>query len=355
MFIVDAHLDIAYNALKYGRDVRKPLAMIRAGEKRDKERGTATVALPAMRQAGVGLVWGTIFVSPTETALKFGGNKRMTYSNAAEAHKLGMDQLDYYRRLTDDETNDLRLVGSLSDLDAVLASQAGERPLIGILPLMEGADPIREPETLEMWVEMGLRAVGLAWDDTRYASGAWRSSKHGLTTAGMELLDVMADLGVILDLTHMSEKATLEALDHFEGSVAATHSNARALVPGERQLSDTQIQRLGERNGMIGIVLYNRFLRAGHGKGDPKELVTLEHVVAHIDHICQLLGDAKHVGIGSDFDGGLGVEDIPAEMNSIADLPLIAGKLREYGYAENDIVSIMGDNWLNFLRRAWTD
>ena len=355
MFIVDAHLDIAYNALKYGRDPLKPVADIRSRDLPDNKRGTATVAFPEMRKAGVGLVWGTIFVSPAKTAVKLGGDTRLTYTNAAEAHKLGMSQLDYYRRLCDDERNGLRLVGSLSDLEIVLESQTEERPLIGILPLMEGADPIREPEEVEMWAEKGLRAVGLAWDDTRYAAGAWRSAQHGLTPKGITLLEIMAEFGLILDLTHMNEKATLEALDRYTGPVVATHCNARALVPGERQLSDVQIHRIGERNGVIGVVLYNRFLRAGQIKGEPKELVTLDQVIAHIDYICQLLGDASHVGIGSDFDGGFGAEDIPAELDHIGDLPLLAEKLRSYGYAKTDVVNIMGGNWINLLRRAWSE
>ncbi len=118
----------------------------------------------------------------------------------------------------------------------------------------------------------------------------------------------MSDLRVILDLTHMSEQATYEALDRYEGPVVATHANARRLVPGERQLSDSQIRRLAERDGVIGVVLLNSFLRPGHKMGDPKEFVTLDNVLAHIDHVCQLLGDARHVGIGSDFDGGFGRE-----------------------------------------------
>ena len=196
--------------------------------------------------------------------------------------------------------------------------------------------------------------IGLAWDDTRYAASAWRDSNHGLTKEGRALLEIMNEFRIILDLTHMSEKATLEALDQYEGTVVASHSNSRALVPGERQLSDNQIRAIGERDGVIGTVLYNRFLRAGYKKGDPKELVTLDHVIAHIDHVCQILGDARHVGIGSDMDGGFGSADIPAEIDTAADLPLIAARLLKSGYEESDVAQIMGGNWLNLLRSTWT-
>ncbi len=354
MLIVDGHLDLAYNALKYGRDPRRDLAAIRAAERADNERGTATVAFPEMRTAGVVLAFGTLFVAPQTTAVRMGSDTRLTYTTPAEAHKLGMDQLDYYRRLADEPDNRLRVVGDTAVLDEVLAAQTADMPLIGLVPLMEGADPIREPEEVELWYEKGLRLIGLAWDDTRYASGAWRGSTHGLTPAGERLLEHMAACGFILDLTHMSEKASLEALERYHGPVVATHANPRKLVPGERQLSDAQIQLLAEREGVVGIVLYNRFLRPDTKRGDPREYVTLETVAAHVDYVCQLLGSAAHVGIGSDFDGGFGVEDIPQGLDSIGDLPRLADSLRAYGYSDGDIAGIMGDNWVRLLRRAWS-
>jgi membrane dipeptidase len=352
MFIVDAHLDLAYNALGYGRFPQQPLAHIRATEKPNRYRGSATVAFDAMQKGGVGLCFGTLFVSPGSSK-KASFNTDIIYHNAQEAHKLAMDQLDYYHRLNDEDAR-IRLVGSQADLEVVLAShslQEVDKHLIGIVPLMEGADPIRQPEEVEYWYERGLRLIGLAWDDTRYADGDWQA-KRGLTDDGRSLLEIMAEYNFILDLTHMSDKAIFEALDRYEGPIIASHSNGRALVPNERHLSDDQIRLIGERGGVIGTVLFNKFLRAGHDMGDPKHRVTLDYVVAHIDHVCQILGSAAHVGIGSDMDGGFGREDIPAEMDSIADLPVIAPKLAERGYSEADIANIMGGNWLNLLRRT---
>jgi membrane dipeptidase len=256
-----------------------------------------------------------------------------------------------------DEVENIRLVGTQRDLDEVVASHQSDggdapEPLLGIIPLMEGADPIRHPEEVEYWYERGLRLVWLAWDDPRYASGAWRGNRTGLTKEGHQLLEIMAEFPFILDLTHMSEKASLEALDRYEGPVAATHSNARRLVPGERQLSDSQIRRIGERDGVIGMVMCNSFLRPNYRRGDPKELVTLDHVVAHIDHICQILGDSEHVGIGSDLDGGFGVDHIPAEMESVADLRLISAHLLGHGFEQDDVANIMGSNWIRLLQHT---
>jgi membrane dipeptidase len=350
MFIVNAHLDLAYNALNNGRDLHLALDDLRQKEGAPKaSTGTATVTFPELRRANVGLVFGTLFVLPDRKP--FTGLNLLTYHNQAEAHKLGQRQLDYYHRLAD-ESPTFRLVGDNADLAEVIASHdPGQESLLGLLPLMEGADPIREPAEVEMWYERGLRVVGLAWEDTRYSAGAWGGS-GGLTQDGFRLLDIMADFGLILDLTHMSEPATLQAMDRYPGEIIASHSNARAMVPGHRQLGDGQIRRLTERDGVIGIVLGNGFLKAGHRRGDPKEAVTLDHIVAHIDYICQYVGDAEHIGIGSDFDGGFGVEDIPSEFNSPADLPLIGQALVERGYTEDDVANIMGGNWLALLKRA---
>ncbi len=355
MFIVDAHLDLAYNALNKGRDPRRKLAEIRAAEAPDFARGIPTVSFPAMRRAGVGLVFGTIFNTPLNDPFPDGSDEDEKYATAEQAHALGLKQIDFYRRVVDEDET-LRLVTDTATLEEVVASHAatGEdaRPLLGLLLLMEGADHIRTPDETEFWYDAGVRVIGPAWDDTRYCAGAWRDSKQGLSADGYALLGAMGDLGMILDLTHMSEVATFQALDAYAGPLVATHANARALVPTERQLSDRQIRLIGERDGVIGCVLFNAFLRAGYRKGSGKEQVTLDHVVAHIDHVCQVIGDARHAGIGSDLDGGFGANDIPTPLDSIADLPLIAGALRERGYSEADVTGILGGNWVELLRRA---
>jgi membrane dipeptidase len=359
--IVDAHLDLAFNALVHGRDLGRPVAEVRKAERGleaavRRRRGTALVTLPELQEAGVGLVFGTLFVGPAGHPL-LAGEPAVQYETPDQAFDLAQRQLDYYRRLHD-EVDDVVLVGDVNGLDEIIAGwqtgqeqQKGAGPL-GIVPLMEGADPIREPAEAELWYERGLRIVGLAWDDTRYAAGAWRDSGR-LTSDGRQLLEVMADLGFILDLTHMSEKATLDALEMYEGPVIASHSNARALVPGNRQLSDEQIRRVAEREGVIGVALLNAFLKAGHRYGEPRQAVSLANVVAHIDHICQCVGDASHVGLGSDFDGGFGLENIPADLDGVSGLNAIGQALVDYGYDPADVTGIMGGNWVALLRRGW--
>lgn len=353
MFIVDSHLDLAYNHLEFGRDLRLPLADLRQMEEGGPvplRNGTATVTLPELRRGRIGLVFGTLYVGP------FNKNRpedKVIYHNKRQAHNQAMRQLDYYHRLADTVPY-VRLVTDTKSLDEVITSQSGEEPLLGIVPLMEGADPIREPQEAELWYEHGLRLVGLAWSNTRYAGGNWTGSGVGLSKEGHRLLDVMAGLGMILDHTHLSERSSLEALDRFEGMSVATHSNARNMVPDvkERHLGDIQIRRIAERGGVMGIVLANGFLKPG-GRTLKKSDVTVADVAAHVDTICQLVGSAAHVGIGSDFDGGFGRENIPAEIDSVADLTLIADALKTRGYSDTDVAGVMGGNWVNLLRRVW--
>ena len=165
-------------------------------------------------------------------------------------------------------------------------------------------------------------------------------------------MEVMAELGMILDVSHLAEEAFIEAVDRFEGRVVASHANPRARVPGQRQLSDAMIRRLAERDGVVGIVLYNAFLRPGWSKGNPREAVTVAEAAAAVDHVCQVVGDVAHVGLGSDFDGGFGAESAPLEMDTVADLGRIVPALGEMGYGDDEIAAVMGENWLRLLREA---
>jgi membrane dipeptidase len=154
----------------------------------------------------------------------------------------------------------------------------------------------------------------------------------------------------------MDEAAAFEALDRYQGPVMATHANCAALMRGadtNRHLPDRLIEGLIERDGVIGLIPLNSFLKAGwlRKSGSRREEVSLETLIAHIDHICQIAGDSLHAGIGSDFDGGFGLQSIPPEFDSIADLQIIATGLKARGYGETDVENILGDNWLRFLRR----
>lgn len=355
MIVFDAHQDIAYNALCYGRDYRRSVAETRQSE-RDPEllarRGSATLGLPDALAGRVALVGATVFVAP------FDGDDnqpwaKFTYKSPKEAFQLASAQIDYYNRLTD-ETEAVQIVRTQRDLDAVLATWADDTPAEGrrqgFILLMENADPIQEPQEFEAWYERGVRIVGPAWAASRYAGGTGEPGP--LTKLGYELLDLMASFNAVLDLSHLAEQACLQALDHYPGVIIASHSNPRRFRDTDRHLSDMIIERLAERDGVIGIVPYNRFLSDEWKAGDPKSKLPLKAVTDAIDYICQLTGSAAHVGIGSDFDGGFGQESIPDGLDSIADLLRIADALSALGYSLADIEAIMSGNMLRKIRQS---
>ncbi|MGD1993213.1 MAG: membrane dipeptidase, partial [Anaerolineae bacterium] len=270
MVIVDGHADVAWNLLALGRNV-----LDSARETRRREQGTPNVerngrcmlGLPDWLAGGVAVVIGSVFLSPVRRD-RLQSWSSQVYADAEQAHQLGMVQLDVYHRLAD-QAEQIALIDSLQDLEDVLASWATEAPRVGIVVALEGADPIRRPEELELWYERGVRAVSLSWlTGSRYAGG--NSQEGPLTDAGRVLLEVMVDFGILLDVSHLAEEAFWEAIDRYEGPVAATHANPRTFVPGPRQLSDPMIRALAERDGVVGIVPYNRFLQAGWTRSDGK-------------------------------------------------------------------------------------
>jgi membrane dipeptidase len=355
--IVDAHEDLAWNALTFGRDYSRSALATRAAERdglTPRVNGHTLLGLPEFLLGHVAVIFSTLFAAPRRR--REGEWDVLTYADAKEAHRRYAEQLDYYHRLAD-EHNQFRLVGARRDLEAVLETWKGDdlaRRRVGLVPLMEGADAIREPKEAEWWMERGVRIVGLAWAATRYAGGTGEPGP--LTPEGRRLLDVLAGLGLILDLAHASDESFLEAMDRFEGTAIVSHANPRARLKDfgkpERMLTDDMIRRLAERGGVLGIVPYNRFLKAGWTPNDGKARVTLADVTAMIDHVCQVTGSAAHVGIGSDFDGGFGMESAPAEIDSVIDLQKIGATLHDKGYGEQEVTAIMGANWIEILRRG---
>ena len=355
--IVDAHEDLAWNALTFGRDYSRSALDTRAAEAGGPAvqcNGNALLGLPEYLAGRVAVIFGTLFVSPrakVTPACEVEG-----YDSPEDAHRLYARQLDYYQRLVD-EHEQFRLIGTRGDLEQVLATWDGpdeNARRVGIVPLMEGADGIREPAEAAWWQERGVRIVGLAWSGTRYAGGT--GAPGPLTPEGRRLVGVLADLGLILDLAHSSDESFLEALDRFEGTLVCTHANVRALMREfplpERMLSDDMIRRLAEAGGVIGVVPYNRFLKPGWDPSAGRHTVTVDDVAAHLDYICQLTGSAAHAGLGSDFDGGFGVERVPEGLDTVADLHKIGPALRARGYSPTDVDAILGQNWLRVLRQG---
>ncbi len=351
MIVVDAHEDIAYNALAFGRDYRRSVLTTRqqeVGSETVARNGTATVGMPEALLGRVAITFATLFVAPrTRQTAPW---DILSYSEPEEAYALALRQMDYYERLAD-EHEKIKLVRTQADLKAMLktwedGTDIGDHQ-IGLVILMENADPILEPRQFEEWYERGVRLVGPAWQGTRYCGGTGQPGP--LTDLGRELLDVMASFNAILDLSHIAEESFLEAVDRYDGILIASHSNPRRFRASDRHLSDEMIRRLAERDGVMGVVLTNNFLTNGW---DKRERLPFHIIADVIDYVCQTTGSAAHVGIGSDFDGGFGLESIPDGLDTVGDLMLIAGSLRERGYTEADIDAVMSGNMLRKLRAA---
>jgi len=357
MIIIDAHQDLAWNILTFGRDYTTSAADIRR-----HERGTeiphynddTLLGWQDYQEGQIAIIFATLFASPLRA--KLGGFDTQSYGDADEANIIYHAQMDAYDRLTDENPDKFQPIRDQSDLQKILSlwkdsSQAS--PPVGLVTLMEGAEAVRHPSELEDWWNRGVRIIGPAWRGTRFCGGTYEPGP--LTKDGFELLEGMASLGYVLDLSHMDERAVLQSLDDYPGQIIASHANARDLLQGtesNRNLSNRVIQGIIERNGVIGVIPFNRFLMEGWEPSDGRERVRLVDLVAHIDHICQIAGDASHVGIGSDFDGGFGLQKTPFEIDTIADLQKLSPLLQEKGYTEREIESIFSGNWTSILGKS---
>jgi membrane dipeptidase len=354
-FVVDAHLDLAMNAIEWNRDLSRSLGEIREREMHMKDkpdRGKGTVCLPELRKAGVGLVVATQLARYKPAASTLSG-----WHSPQQAWAMTQAQLTWYREM--ESLGEMVQITNLQELERHLQlwndeSIPGEKP-IGYILSLEGADSLVDISYLHKAYEYGLRAIGLShFGPGRYAQGT--KMEGGLTTAGFEMLKEVEKLKLILDVTHLTDKGFDEVLERFDGSIWASHHNVRKIVPNQRQLSDEQIKRLIERNAVIGGMLdcWALDIRFIDTVSDPWQLnIRLENLVDHWDHICQIAGNSLHVAIGSDLDGIFGTEQSPMDLNSIADLQKFEGILLSRGYKEEDIDNIFSKNWLQFLRNAW--
>jgi membrane dipeptidase len=355
MLIFDAHLDLAWNAVDWNRDLRLRVSEIRRREQgmEGKGRGVNTVSFPELRKGKVGLFIATLLARLLRPELM---PQIQRYESMEAAYAAAHGQMAYYRAL--EQAGWLRWIKDRTTLDSHV--EAWEKNDTNIEPLgfilsMEGADPVLAPEQVAEWWDAGLRIIGPAhYGVSPYAHGT--GTEGGLFPKGPALLKEIEHVGMILDVTHLSDQCFDEALDIYGGPLLASHHNCRALVPNQRQLTDQQIKRLIERGAVIGTALDTWMLHPGWVRGEttPEAAgVTLERVADHIDRVCQLAGNARHSGIGSDLDGGFGREQSPSDLESIADLQKLLDLLQRRGYDQAAIRGILHGNWIRFFRAAW--
>lgn len=371
MIFFDAHLDLAYLAVNR-RDMLAVDPQLAGGPDQP-----AAVTLPSLREGRVRFALATIFTERD-------GKGPEGYADEARAYAAGRAQLEVYLDWTERglAANNLRkaienafaggrvragmgvsevMLPSLEEaLPKLLTSEDRADLHLGIL--MENADPIRTPAELEWWVQKGLVAIGLAWaKSSRYATGNSEdpeTNNIGLTQAGSDLVREMDRLGVVHDLSHLSDRATEDLLGSTDKAVIASHSNCRAIIaagPGapanlQRHLRDETIREIAKRGGVIGLNLLSNFLIPG---GARDRRATIDETLAHIERICELTGSKKHVGLGSDMDGGITRERLPLGINIPSDLVIIFDALERRNWSESEIIGFCVGNWLEFWARQF--
>jgi membrane dipeptidase len=357
--IVDSHLDLAWNALLMNRDLSRELADLNASESQSTDvpgRGRATTVFPEMRAGNVCLCLGTLVAGASSQ----GGAARFTFSAVEIANSFALGQLNYYERLA--VRGDVRLIHTRNQLPEHIAEwkrnsldRRAELP-VGIIIAFEGCDSVTTPAEAELWYERGVRCASLVhYGHGRYAGGTGTNAP--LEPGGRELLAEFTRLGIILDVTHLSDRAFDEVVDAFSGPVFASHQNCRALVPRDRQFTDEQLKTVIARGGVIGVACDNWMLSPdwpAQGSGDPipaRTEIPISRLADHIDHICQLVGNVNYAAVGSDLDGGFGTEQSPHGLDSIADLQKLDAILSERGYSAHDVELILGGNWIRFFEQ----
>lgn len=355
--LIDAHLDIAANALGWDRDQTWEVSRVRSREAggAPKGRGINTATFPEMRRGGIALCLTTVIArckpdKPLDHEARRGDSDFCTPIHSCAVAR---GQLSYYKLM--EEVGQMRAIQDAVALEAHWSQweQADETQRqslpIGYILTMEGTDPILSPEHVRWWHRHGLRSACLAhFGQSLHAMGT--GGDGPLTPAGRDLLKAFNETGMLLDLVHTADRAFAEALEIYTGPAYVSHANCRALVDRDRQLTDQQIRWIIERGGVIGLAMYMPMLKAGWTPEEPR--LSLEAVADHADHICQLAGNDRHVALGSDLDGGFGADRAPAEIDTIADLQRLGPVLARRGYSDAAIANIFHGNWLRFFAAA---
>jgi membrane dipeptidase len=351
--LFDSHLDLAWNTASFDRDLTLTLEQMCDEERSmtDKRfRGHATLTFPELRRTGIAVCIATLLSRSGPEHVRQSAYQRgdLDYATRLGCHAAAHAQLACYHYW--ESIGEIKMLMTQEDLqehDALWRNRKGDEKLpIGIILSMEGADPVMSPDTLVDWWDLGLRAIEPAhYGRSHYASGT--ATEGPLTDAGRELIDEMGRVGIALDVTHLCDESMAEALDRYQGPVWASHHNCRALVPGDRQLTDDQIRQLIARDGVIGLALDAWMLRPGwiRGETDPST-VSMQDAADHVDHVCQIAGNTRHSGIGSDLDGGYGTEQTPGDLKTIYDILKLEDILSGRGYSDADIDAIFYDNWV---------
>jgi membrane dipeptidase len=265
----------------------------------------------------------------------------------SQATRQTLRMIDLFYRFQDEHADDLCLTRGAHDIERAKA----EGQIAGILS-MEGAEGLEgDLGVLRMIYRLGVRWIGLTWNHRNQAADGLAELRTGggLTEFGVRLVQEMNRLGMIVDIAHLAPAGVSDVLATSEAPVVASHANAHALCPVPRNLSDAQLAGLAQTGGVIGVTYVPDFIRDGANTAAGNDLVTLDMLLDHVDHIVQVIG-IDHVGLGSDFDG---FTDPPPEgLKDVSCVPNVTAALIERGYSAEAVRKILGGNWLRVIRQV---
>ncbi len=350
MLIFDAHLDLGLNAVDWNRDLRMDVRDIRVQEithnMTDLGRQHGTVSFPELKKAEVRVGVATVLARIEERI-----NHSFGYSTPEACYAVAHSHLAYYRAM--EKGGWMKMIRTQSDLQTHLQALTDEPDTtpFGFILSMECGDPVLDPDNIFEWHENGLRAIGIThYGPNRYGGGT--RSEVGLALEAVPLLKNIEKLGMVLDMTHLSDRAFDQVRDIYGGRVLASHQNARKFADWQRQFTDEQIKFVIERDGVLGVAFDAIMMQHGLVRGQTIPEITIERAVDNIDHVCQLAGNCRHSGIGSDLDGGFGNEQTPNDLDTIADLQKIPELMSKKGYSDQDIQGVMHGNFIRLFSEA---
>lgn len=291
------------------------------------------VDLPRAQKGGIGAAFASIWMRNEDAEL--------------DPRGVAATQVDDLLRLLDRSEGRMRLVRTAADLRACLGGEA-----FGAILHFEGADPISEDlRELRMYYEAGLRSLGIVWSrPTVFGHGVQlgrgaQPPESGLTAAGRRLVEECNRLGIVIDVSHLNVAGFWGVVEVCQKPFIASHSDAYAISPHQRNLNDDQIRAIAAADGAIGINLTNSFVRPDRSRDAS---TSLDMIMAHIDHIAGLVGD-RHVALGTDFDGA----DMPEVLSDATHLPSLLQALRRRGYSDDALERITHGNFVRVLDACW--
>jgi membrane dipeptidase len=350
---IDTHLDVMQRVLIEGVDLAKRLP-------------DGQVDIPRLREGGMNAPFFALWVP--------------TYYKGSEAVRRTLDLRDAMQGLLDKHPDQIELALTAADIERI--TKTGK--IAAVLSLEGGHQIADDLAVLRMYQRMGIRAMTL----THFRNNNWADSStdkpqhNGLTDFGKQVVREMNRLGMIVDISHVSDKTFYDAIAVSNKPVIATHSSCRALTDVPRDMTDDMLRALAHNGGVVSINFYPGFINAKDAdagkhligsissaepgvtgaaldsfakKSHYAELrnmkpaaATIDDVVAHIDHAVKIAG-IDHVGIGSDFDG---IDSVPKGLEDVSKMPKLAALLKQKGYSESDIQKIWGGNVLRVIREV---